>query len=77
MARPSRETTEQQGRILLLIDTQTDAAPLEDVSHGRSSVEPLQQPSCYAHHHLFTNGTGDNFIVKVAIQVRKLADRQK
>src|ERR1700730_7294279 len=31
MARPSREAAEQQGGILLLIDAQTDAAPLEDV----------------------------------------------
>jgi hypothetical protein len=38
MARPSRETTEQQGRILLLIDTQTDAAPLEDVSFPRDQI---------------------------------------
>src|SRR5262249_47671017 len=31
MARPSREAAEQQGGILLLIDAQTDTAPLEDV----------------------------------------------
>jgi hypothetical protein len=35
IARPSREAAEQQGGILLLIDAQTDAAPLEDVPFAR------------------------------------------
>src|SRR5215475_1901366 len=38
MARPSREAAEQQGGILLLIDAQTDAAPLEDVPFAGDQI---------------------------------------
>ena len=35
-ARPSPETAEQEGGIVLLIDTQTNAAPLEAVPFARA-----------------------------------------
>src|SRR5258708_12772536 len=38
MAQPSREAAEQQGGVLLLIDAQTDSAPLEDVPFPRDQV---------------------------------------
>src|SRR5262249_44905410 len=38
MARPSREAAEQQGGILLLIDAQTDTAPLEDVPFAGDQI---------------------------------------
>src|SRR6266581_932870 len=38
MAQPSREAAEQQGGVLLLIDAQTDSAPLEDVPFARDQI---------------------------------------
>ncbi len=37
-ARPSRETAEQDGGILLLIDAQTGPAPLEHVAFARDQI---------------------------------------
>src|SRR6516165_11562226 len=38
MAQSSREAAEQQGGVLLLIDAQTDSAPLEDVPFARDQI---------------------------------------
>src|SRR5260370_3604927 len=38
MAQPSREAAEQRGGVLLLIDAQTDRAPLEDVPFARDQI---------------------------------------
>src|SRR5260370_41003992 len=38
MAQPSREAAEQQGGVLLLIDAQTDSAPLEDGTFARDQI---------------------------------------
>src|SRR6266436_10284887 len=56
-ARPSPETGEQEGGIVLLIDTQTNAAPLEAVPFARAQIfnefdAPARAPHCQRKSHI-------------------------